>query len=227
VSRWPAKNNPLGSSGKSPASFAHPALVAEGRIAIVTNVEAGSGGPQHVAAREHDPEKWKPVFRKDHARLFKRTDERCGADGEVAWSRYPDAGIKSAAMLAVSRRRWWPTSPVHQGERQVSRQTIAQGRPGVLGCTCGSAACFLLHATMGASRRPVFPAPSRSRRVLYLENSDANRVARTTLHIYSSCPAQSGHPVRRGASADRGRPGILDRLPSQAMTARCTVNTTR
>jgi hypothetical protein len=34
------------------------------------------------------------------------------ADGEVAWSRRPDAGVKSAMMLSASRRRWWQESPV-------------------------------------------------------------------------------------------------------------------
>ena len=38
------------------------------------------------------------------------------ADGEVVWSRRPDAGVKLAMMLCTgclaSRRRWWQESPV-------------------------------------------------------------------------------------------------------------------
>jgi hypothetical protein len=39
----------------------------------------------------------------------------------------------------------------------VSPQTIAQGGPGLLGRSCRSAACFLLHADHGAPPAPVFP----------------------------------------------------------------------
>jgi hypothetical protein len=47
------------------------------------------------------------------------------ADGEAVWSRRPDAGVKvvkeiSPAMVA--------TKPGHQGERGISRKTIAQGK---------------------------------------------------------------------------------------------------
>ena len=52
----------------------------EGRIAIVTNVEAGSGG------------------RETSQRIF-RADERGLADGQAVWSWHPDAGVKLAMML--------------------------------------------------------------------------------------------------------------------------------
>jgi hypothetical protein len=51
------------------------------------------------------------------------------ADGEVVWSWRPDAGVKSCGairMATVARK------PVHRGEREVSRKTIAQGRPDCL-----------------------------------------------------------------------------------------------
>ena len=49
------------------------------------------------------------------------------AYGEVVWSWRPDAGVKlcgeiRAAMVA--------RKPVHQGELDISRKAIAQGRPG-------------------------------------------------------------------------------------------------
>jgi len=41
------------------------------------------------------------------------------ADGEVVWSRYPDADIKPARRW--SRRWWWQKSPAHQGEHEGNR----------------------------------------------------------------------------------------------------------
>lgn len=45
------------------------------------------------------------------------------------WSRHPDAGAKWVTMLAHRYLRWWQESPVHQGEHEISRKTIAQGGP--------------------------------------------------------------------------------------------------
>jgi hypothetical protein len=55
----------------------------EGRFAIVTDVEAGCGGRVDVAA-------W----------FILAPTNSIDAHGQVAWSRYPDAGIKLATMLA-------------------------------------------------------------------------------------------------------------------------------
>ena len=82
----------------------------EGRIAIVTNVEAGSGGPRDIAACFH-------------------ADERGLADGQAVWSWRPKAGAKPTMMLRITRATV-TTKSGHRGERGVSRQTIAQGRPG-------------------------------------------------------------------------------------------------
>ena len=53
--------------------------------------------------------------------------------------------------------------PVHQGEHDISRKAIAQGRPGVLRWTC-MLVCILFCANRtrdrGCSAHPVFPAPS-------------------------------------------------------------------
>src|SRR3569833_3240463 len=54
--------------------------------------------------------------------------------------------------------------------------------PGCSAVTCGSAACFLLHADHGCDRHPAFLAPSSSR-VTHLINSDAFRAARMRLHV--------------------------------------------
>jgi len=86
----------------------------EGRIAIVTNVEAGSGG------------------RETSQHSFSDADERCFADGQAAWSWRPKAGAKLAMMLRITRVTV-TTKSGHRGERGVRRQTIAQGRPGMSG----------------------------------------------------------------------------------------------
>ena len=53
-------------------------------------------------------------------------DVRHVADGQVAWSWSPDAGIKLAVIIRQRRRL---TSPVLRREREVSRKAIAQGVP--------------------------------------------------------------------------------------------------
>jgi hypothetical protein len=53
-----------------------------------------------------------------------------GADGEVVWSRYPDADIKLATIASAIALAMVTTSPAHQGEREISRKTIARGMPG-------------------------------------------------------------------------------------------------
>ena len=52
----------------------------------------------------------------------------CGvvAYGQAVWSCPPDAGVNPRVK---SPGGWWLKSPVHQGERGVSRKTIAQGVP--------------------------------------------------------------------------------------------------
>jgi hypothetical protein len=62
---------------------------------------------------------------------------------------------------ASSVARAVTTKPGLTGEStKETVKTIAQGRPGVPARTCGSAACFLLHADHGCERHPAFPAPS-------------------------------------------------------------------
>jgi hypothetical protein len=59
-------------------------------------------------------------------------DERKLADGEVVWSWRPDAGAKLAKTLLASLRVMVAKEPGHQGEREVSRNPTAQGRPDCL-----------------------------------------------------------------------------------------------
>jgi hypothetical protein len=59
-------------------------------------------------------------------------------------------------LMMVARK------PGHQGERAISRKTIARGMPGVSGVTVVTCLRAFLICTQGCGRigRPAFPAPS-------------------------------------------------------------------
>src|ERR1700678_1155769 len=55
-------------------------------------------------------------------------------------------------------RRWWLTSPVHQGDHGGAVKTIAQGMPFVSGGPCECACVFLLlHAWLRVHRASGIP----------------------------------------------------------------------
>ena len=64
------------------------------------------------------------------------------AHGQVAWSWHPDAGVKLALMRNAQRRRRWPKSPEHRGEREAAVPTIARGMPDVSAEPVVPAACI-------------------------------------------------------------------------------------
>jgi hypothetical protein len=88
-------------------------------------------------------------------------------DGEVVWSWRPDAGVKACGCRVEPDRALMRDDPQDDGGKtarspgrsRISRKAIAQGRPDDLACTCGSAACILLHANRGCGGHPAFPAP--------------------------------------------------------------------
>ena len=51
------------------------------------------------------------------------------ADGEVVWSRRPDAGVKFVMMLRITRMMV-ARKPGHQGELEAAVKTIACGNAG-------------------------------------------------------------------------------------------------
>ena len=67
------------------------------------------------------------------------------------------------------------------GRARISRQTIARGKSGCLGCTCQTRVrCFpFCTRCCGRSQRPAFPAPSAVQRDNEIECLGRNRVART------------------------------------------------
>jgi len=81
-------------------------------------------------------------------------------DGEVVWSRPPDAEVKPAADAHASARVMGARKPGPQGEHEGHRNTIAQGGPDRSGWTCGTCRLhFLSRRATGLSRGPALPAP--------------------------------------------------------------------
>src|SRR5258705_7563079 len=81
-----------------------------------------------------------------------RTAKSCRSDAPM-----PASSLREEAQATVSNK------PGHRGEREVSRKTIARGRPGLLRCTCGDyARVLVLFRTRdcGCIGHPAFPAPS-------------------------------------------------------------------
>src|SRR5215510_16556574 len=98
-------------------------------------------------------------------------DENAAAYGEVVWSWRRDPGVKladSVPLTTVARKA------AHRGAHEISRKTIARGKLGCLGCTCGSTRVLSLRyfrtRDCGRSRRPAFPAPSVRERDMNLQN---------------------------------------------------------
>ena len=100
---------------------------------------------------------WAGVRWQHRRDIGSRTAKSCGPGAATV------ASIRSAcAGLATVT-----TNAAHRGEHEGNRKTIARGRPGCPGCTCGltRVRSRLLRCTRdcGRSRRPVFPAPSDRR----------------------------------------------------------------
>jgi hypothetical protein len=85
------------------------------------------------------------------------------ADGEVVWSWRLDAGVKLAGSvppMTVARK------PDHRGDHDISRKTIAQGRPECLRWTCMLVCVFFaqLHTRPRVQRAPGLPCALNLRR---------------------------------------------------------------
>src|SRR5258707_6770616 len=68
------------------------------------------------------------------------TDAR--ADGQAVWSWRPDAGAKFAKAITSLASDGGKKARSPGRARNKPLKPTAQGRPGILGYTCGSAACF-------------------------------------------------------------------------------------
>jgi hypothetical protein len=90
-------------------------------------------------------------------------DETSAAYGEVVWSWRRDPGVYPARLCGHGNGDNKGRSP---GRVRISRQTIARGRPGCLGCTCQSRVRSLLpiaHGTAGAASARLSLRPLRLR----------------------------------------------------------------
>src|SRR5665213_922001 len=90
-------------------------------------------------------------------------------------------------VCETKRRRWWPKSPAHQGERAVAVKTIVRGMPGETGVLVVTIlACFFkLHARLRAHRAPGIPRALCSQRV---GNKWIPRAKNAGGEIAKSCP---------------------------------------
>ena len=146
MSRSARKNNSFAASGKSvaPLRLSHPA---KGRIAIVTRRAVGCDGRCGVRR-----------IRSLGENVSQRTAKSCG----------PGA----ATVASIHAGPCWRGNGDNQrrspGRARISRQPIAWGKPGCLGCTCSVCPCASrmgrpcapVHGIYGRSQRPAFPAPS-------------------------------------------------------------------
>jgi hypothetical protein len=103
------------------------------------------------------------------------TDETLAADGEIVWSWRRDRGVDPARWCGFGNGDNKRRSP---GRARISRNTIARGKPGCPGCTCGLTRvlfCSTLRTRdCGRSRRPAFPAPSHQRGTTRWQNPGAS-----------------------------------------------------
>jgi hypothetical protein len=99
------------------------------------------------------------------------TDAR--ADGQAVWSWRPDAGAKFAKAITSLASDGGKKARSPGRARNKPLKPTAQGRPGILGYTCGSAACFFV------ARGPWVPAGARpSLRPLFNERQAAAKLGR-------------------------------------------------
>ena len=135
------RNSPLPRSGKSVHNSAQPAPP-KGRCASSRNVGAGCGGRCGV----------RRVSRQTKTR--QRTVKSCGPGAATL-------ALPAGACSRITGAR----KAASPGRSRISRQTIARGKPGCLGCTCQIRVRSLLpiaHGAFGCIQHPAFPAPSPS-----------------------------------------------------------------
>jgi hypothetical protein len=124
-------------------------------------------------------------------------DENAAAYGEVVWSWRRDPGATLAEVLPSATGARKAASP---GRARISRQTIARGKPGCLGCTCQTRVhSFATSRTRRCwrSRRPAFPAPSDRRGTMRSQNSDISgrENENVCLPVIASAAKQSTYPL--------------------------------
>ena len=151
--------------------FAPSRLIEEGRTRRHDTWSAGSGGREAPARARHCRAVSGFVLEAVSNRSAQDERRYCVRQKRVVLA--PVAGVKSAEVFAKPNRvRKTVNSPMTEargirlrGERAISRQTIAQGRPDALRWTCMlvcALLCALARETAGAARtrsslRPLIP----------------------------------------------------------------------
>src|SRR5258708_1194516 len=130
--------------------------------------------------------------------MLMRTAKSCRSDAPML-----------ASSLANFRGTRVQKKPGQRGEREVSRKTIAQGRPGLLRCTCGDYARVLyLFRTRGRGciGHPAFPAPSVYRGANGSCKPRAHRAARMRRRIWNSTSLRGAQRRYPSLRAQRSNP---------------------
>ena len=129
---------------------------------IYLNPAPSGGTLRPIVTNVGDGMRW-TLWRARRARPV-RPAKSCGPDPPTLGSSFAKQVFR---LTTVARKARTP------GRSRISRNTIAQGRPGRSGRTCGFELVCFLHCTRGrgCARHPAFPAPSVSRRAITLRNS--------------------------------------------------------
>ena len=145
-------------------------------------------------------------------------DDGKAAYGEVVWSWRRDRGVYPAGCSGLTTVT---INAAHRGEHEVNRKTIARGKPGCLGCTCGGlagAACSLLPPRLRAQSAPGFPCALFSRRGTTRLQSSGENAPRDA----EGCPLTSSFRAKRSdepvvtISKRLRRHGFSGALPTRA-----------
>src|SRR5579872_5977346 len=89
--------------------------------------------------------------------------------------------------------------PGLRGEHEISRNTIAQGRPDCFWRTCGdlsSCPFFIRTRGCGCAKHPAFPAPSFFRGTNGLWITRAHCAARTWRLVFRHCEGESDEAIQ-------------------------------
>jgi hypothetical protein len=146
--------------------------------------------------------------RQDHSRRTKapqRTAKSCG----------PGAATLALPAGACSRTTG-ARKAASPGRARISRKTIARGKPGCPGCTCGLTRvhfCSTLRTRdCGRSRRPAFPAPSIQGGATNWQHSGEKPAARMSSHVFVIARSDSDEAIHLSACR------AVDCFASLAMT---------
>jgi hypothetical protein len=126
----------LASSGKSKPCSRASRLMKRDVSRSSRTWEVGSGGrdgSQAFLTPTNEPIRLRGNCDGTGTRPVAKFSHKAFADGQAVWSWRPDAGAKFPKRATRALGVTGAKEPGPRGERGVSRQTIAQGRPGVSG----------------------------------------------------------------------------------------------